>query len=167
MQEQRHHIEAFDKYYAMGKGRTLRSLADHQGVTERTVKRWSTNFHWQDRISQRDIENGKKILAKTDRVVVNTKADYRAQIKKELIALPVFRQRYEALISKAKEPIEEGKIKVMTVGELKLLSASLKELHSIEMDLKKLDLALIGESGEQETVVIHVNLPGDVTLDDI
>ncbi len=167
MQEQRHHIEAFDEYYAMGEKRSLVSLAGGRKVSAKTTKRWSVEFNWQERISQRDLKNGKKILAKTDRVVVNTKADYRAQIKKELKALPVFRQRYEALISNAKEAIEKKQLEVKTITELRQLSGALKELHSIETDLKKLDLALIGESGEQETVIIDVNLPGDVTIDDV
>lgn len=167
MQERRHHIEAFDEYYAMGKGRTLRSLADHRGVTERTVKRWSTNFNWQERISQRDIENGKKILAKTDRAVVNTKADYRAEIKKDAEELRKLRQRYERLIANATAAIENGDIKAKTVLEMKQLSSSLKDLYGIALDLKKFDLALIGESGEQEMIMIEVKLPEGLTLDDI
>lgn len=54
MRETAKHIQAFEKYYGMGNTRTLASLADHFGITERTAKQWSREFHWQDRIAQRD-----------------------------------------------------------------------------------------------------------------
>lgn len=54
MRETPKHKEAFRKYYNLGNSRTLASLADHFGITERTAKQWSREFHWQDRIAERD-----------------------------------------------------------------------------------------------------------------
>ena len=38
------------------------SLAGSCKVSAKTTKRWSVEFNWQERIQQRDIENGRKIL---------------------------------------------------------------------------------------------------------
>ena len=57
MRETQRHRNAFYTYYEMGEDRTLASLSDHLRITERTAKQWSREFHWQDRIKRRDMEN--------------------------------------------------------------------------------------------------------------
>lgn len=57
MRETQRHRNAFYTYYEMGEDRTLASLSDHLKITERTAKQWSREFHWQERIKRRDMEN--------------------------------------------------------------------------------------------------------------
>jgi hypothetical protein len=146
MQETKEHGDAFDEYYAMGDGRSLRSLADHRDVTIRTLARWSKKFNWQERIIQRDLEINKRTEEKTNKAIVNTKADYRADIKENRDSLKTIRQRYEKLIADATEAIEKGEIKATTVKELDSIASSLKKLHDLDKDYVKLDLLLTGEA---------------------
>ena len=57
MHETPKHREAFEKYYDKGHERSLGWLAGDQGVSLKTVKKWSAEFHWQERIKQRDMEH--------------------------------------------------------------------------------------------------------------
>jgi len=135
--ETKRHIEAFDKYYAMGEDRKLASLVSYCDVTETTVKRWSRSFNWQMRIAQRDLENGKKIMAKTDETVVNTKADYREDIRRVL-------QPVKAAINKVivKDP-KTGKLGVnLIVDDARQLAALVGALDR----MVKLDMLLMGEA---------------------
>jgi hypothetical protein len=164
MREERHHIEAFDKYYTMGESRSLLSLADHCNVTERTLKRWSIAFNWQERISQRDIENGKKIMAKTDRAVVNTKADYRKDIR---LALQPVKAAINSAIVEKKNP-ETGQMEKQlsfSVGEAKDLAIMVNSLEK----LVKADLLLMGEadSHSEHSGQVAFYFGDELTKDDI
>ena len=57
MHETSKHKEAFEAYYLMGEDRTLERLAGDLNLHPSTAKRWSTEFHWQERITQRDMEH--------------------------------------------------------------------------------------------------------------
>ena len=135
--ETKRHIEAFDEYYAMGKDRNLVAVARQCSAGERTVARWSKDFNWQGRVAQRDLENGKKIMAKTDRVVVDTKAEYRKDIKLIL-------QRLKGAVNKvvAENP-ETHEL------EVKLNMSDGKQLAAVVGAIDKMiktDLLLIGEA---------------------
>jgi len=93
---------------------------------------WSKAFNWQDRIELRDIDNGKKLEAKTDKAVVNSKADYRALIRKT--------------VDLYKKKLDDGKIIISRPQDLDILA--------------KLDLTLMGEATEREE--IKVKLPKDL-----
>ena len=152
--ETKRHIEAFDKYYAMGEDRKLASLVSYCDVTETTVKRWSRSFNWQMRIAQRDLENGKKIMAKTDRVVVDTKAEYRKDIKLIL-------QRLKGAVNKvvAENP-ETHEL------EVKLNMSDGKQLAAVVGAIDKMiktDLLLIGEADSRADNTVQ----GQITLEDI
>ena len=60
MAEGTRHRRAFDAYYRLGLGRSLRSLQAALGAeggtspSLRTLEHWSTRYHWQDRIA--DLE---------------------------------------------------------------------------------------------------------------
>ena len=135
--ETQRHIEAFDRYFAMGKKRSLRSAAGQQGVSEKTIFQWSKDFNWQGRIAQRDLENGKKTMAKTDKTVVNTKADYRRDIR--LAFQPV-----KAAINKVIVKNEEtGELEVkLNMDDGRQLAAVVAAFAT----LAKLDLLLMGEA---------------------
>jgi len=152
--ETKRHIEAFDEYYAMGKDRNLVAVARQCSAGERTVARWSKDFNWQGRVAQRDLENGKKIMAKTDRVVVDTKAEYRKDIKLIL-------QRLKGAVNKvvAENP-ETHEL------EVKLNMSDGKQLAAVVGAIDKMiktDLLLIGEADSRADNTVQ----GQITLEDI
>lgn len=168
---------AFDQYYAMGAARVLNVLSrDLQGTqyfpdgapAYRTLRQWSTDYQWQERCKQRDIENSSKQHAKTDREVVKTKAGYRVEIGEIREQLSVFRQRYEKLIADATEAVEKGEIKITSIGEMDQVASSLKKFHDMNKDYVKVDLQLIGEDiPDRSDLNIVLKLPENWKVDDV
>jgi len=139
MKETPEHIKIFELYYSMDNDRSLSKLREKlmspecpQNVPSlKTLKRWSVAFNWQERIEQRDIENSRtlknKLSKKVDRIKVNSKADYRALVKKVVIE---FEKRLKA-----------GKIIISKPQDLNIMA--------------QLDLLLMGEAtGRDEIIVI-------------
>jgi len=129
MKETLRHGEIFELYYAMDGKRSLSKLrkklmspeCSQNAPSLKTLKRWSKAFNWQDRIELRDIDNGKKLEAKTDKAVVNSKADYRALIRKT--------------VDLYKKKLDDGKIIISRPQDLDILA--------------KLDLTMMGEVTER------------------
>lgn len=48
------HLQAFERYFAMGQERSYARLAAELGVDEDTVKLWGRSFRWQERLDARD-----------------------------------------------------------------------------------------------------------------
>jgi len=112
------HKEAFEYYYSLGDKRSFKLVEGEFKVSNMSVARWSKSFNWQERIGLRDINNSKKLKAKTDETVVNSKADYRALIRKT--------------VDLYKQKLNEGKIIINRPQDLETLA--------------KLDLTLMGEA---------------------
>lgn len=168
MQETKRHGDAFDYYYSLGDKRNFASVALHCNCSVRAVADWSKAFNWQLRITQRDLDINKDTEKKTNKAIVNTKADYRAGIAKDLEELETIRQRAVKLIGDATEAIEKGAIKISDVKEFDSVVSSLKKLHDLNKDYIKLDLGLVGEDVPDRTDLnIVLKLPGDLNLDDI
>lgn len=72
--------EAFEYYYSLGTERNLEKVSKKYSVSVPAVKKWSKNFNWQLRVQQRDIENSKNLEKKTNKEVINAKADFRRTI---------------------------------------------------------------------------------------
>ena len=150
MKETPEHIEIFELYYAMGENRSLENL--HQKYPNDTpkidaLKKWSKAFNWQQRVEQRDIENSKaledKLKPQTNKTIVNTKADYRAEIKTQLGIL-------KAILNQAIKDIKENNIiRVSNTNELKDVVNSYEKLS-------KLDLLMMGEATDR-TEDISIN----------
>jgi len=121
MKEKLKHKEAFEYYYSLGDKRSLKKVALQYTCSIPAVKKWSIAFNWQDRIELRDIDNGKKLEAKTDKAVVNSKADYRALIRKT--------------VDLYKKKLDDGKIIISRPQDLDILA--------------KLDLTMMGEATER------------------
>ena len=135
MKETPEHIKIFELYYSMGKDRSIKKLWNKlcQDYTKTmlkipsypTLKLWSKNFNWQYRVEQRDIENSKTLentLSKeVNKAMVNSKADYRALIKKVVVEF--------------EKKLKAGKIIISRPGDLDVMA--------------KLDLLLMGESTER------------------
>jgi len=117
--------EVFEIYYAMGSERSLSKLRKKLMSPEcplsvpslKTLKRWSVAFNWQDRIELRDIDNGKKLKAKTDKAVVNSKADYRALIRKVVEEFEQKLKDKKIIISKPGVLVEMAKLDLLMMGE--------------------------------------------------
>ena len=149
MQEKLYHKEVFELYYAMGSSRSLLKLQKYlmsdkcpvnvrKKYNYRTLRRWARAFNWQYRIQQRDIEIGKKIEKKTNKEVLNSKADYRKEISDNLRIL-------KAGIRKALIPvIENGKKKVKIGFDINNANDLSKLMNAYEK-LVRLDLDLLGE----------------------
>jgi hypothetical protein len=159
--ETKRHGDAFDYYYSLGEGRGYPQVASKFTVSRTSVKLWSKNFNWKERVIQRDLENNKKVEEKTNNAIVNTKADYRAGIGKDLKSLELFRQRAEKLIADATELIENGQIKIKSVEDLDRVTSTLKKYHDLKKDYIKQDLELMGESADGKQIIIINDLTGD------
>lgn len=121
MKEKLKHKEAFEYYYSLGEKRSLKKVALQYTCSIPGVKKWSMAFNWQDRIELRDIDNGKKLEAKTNKAVVNSKADYRALIRK--------------VVKEFEQKLKDKKIRISSPGDL--------------TEMAKLDLLMMGESTER------------------
>jgi len=137
MKETLRHREAFDYYYALGDKRTLQSVANKFTVSRQSVDKWKRTFNWQERTEIRDIENGKKLEAKTDKAIVNSRADYRALIKKVVKEFEARLKLGKIRISKAEDLSIMAKLDLLMMGEstergeLKILDAKQKLISKI------------------------------------
>ncbi|MFW9872696.1 MAG: hypothetical protein ACFFG0_06295 [Candidatus Thorarchaeota archaeon] len=136
------HIEAFEYYYVLGDKRTLRAVGKKFKVSEQSVSKWSASFNWHKRVEQRDIEIATKLERKTNRTILNTKADYRKEIKNNLLIV-------KALLSSAIKEIKAESIKANNVYDVNNLLTAFEKLVN-------LDLKLIGEAEQL-----------DVNIDDV
>lgn len=133
MTETLKHKEAFEYYYSLGEKRNLIAVALQCKCSERAVANWSKIFNWQTRVQQRDIENARNLEKKTNKEVINAKADFRRtifavhQLLKE--ALNKFIKRHE-----------------LDVKGLKDLNISVVILDK----LARLEMGLVGENMEGE-----------------
>lgn len=168
MVETKRHGDAFDYYYSLGSDRSCQQVATEFTVSRTSVQKWKKAFNWIERIIQRDLEINKKTEEKTNKAIVNTKADYRAGIAKDLDSLSTIRQRYEKLIADATEKIEKGEIEAEGIDDLDRLASSLKKLHDLNKDYINLDLKLVGEDIPDRTDLnIILKLPEDLEVDSI
>lgn len=128
------HKESFEYYYTLGDKRSIPKVAQKYSVSVAAVKKWSRAFNWQERVEQRDIENAKRLEKKTDAVIVNEKAKYRAVIKEAF--------------AKFEENLKKGKVAVETVQDAERLV--------------KLDLLIMGESpGDEGELKIRIKVVDD------
>lgn len=122
MKETLRHKEAFEYYYSLGDNRSYPKVALKFTVSKTSIKKWAKNFNWQERIELRDINNGKELEKKVDKAIVNSKADYRALIKK--------------VVKKFEQKLKDGKIRIERPEDLNVMA--------------KLDLLLMGESPDDD-----------------
>ena len=108
---------AFDLYYSMGDKRTIEAVANHIGMTSRTVGEWSRRFNWRDRVNQREIEDATAQGGKANSVI-DAKAEYRQIIR--------------ALVASFVKDYKDGKIKIKNIQDFERIV--------------KLDLMLLGDA---------------------
>lgn len=86
MTEEAHHHEAFEKYYAMGAGRSLATLAKSLGVAANTAKTWSVKFRWRERIAERERKVSEAVATRA----IKSEADVRTR-SKQIVQLALIR----------------------------------------------------------------------------
>ena len=142
MQETLRHRDAFEFYYSLGDSRSLPQVAQRFTVSERSVKKWSRVFGWQDRVAERDAKNAEKLAKKTDTTIVAQKAKY----------LQVVRA---AIANVVNSVMDAG-------GNLTLpKTKTARDFADVVERLTKLDLLLSGEATERTddmgTVILKVD----------
>ena len=161
--ETQRHQEAFNYYYELGYTRNIPKVAQQFKVSEAAVKKWSRDFNWQLRVEQRDIENKPKLDQDANAAyvesVLNTKADYRRQIKERLEEDTKLDGYATALIGSTKEKIEKGELEVLSIKELVELMRAHQGSTAKKAELMKLDLLLMGEADSR------IGIEGNVTFD--
>ena len=136
MQEKLKHTEAFEYYYSLGDKRNYQKVADKFQVSHTSIRKWSKNFNWKERIQQRDFQNAKELKKKTDKAIISEKANYRKIIK--------------GAIGQFVKKLQSGEIEIKNVQDLE--------------KLVKLDMLLMGEDTEKqggEGTTIKIRLSGD------
>jgi len=152
MKETLRHKDAFEYYYSLGEKRSITQVAQKVTVCRASVSRWSRFFHWQERVEQRDIEIGRELPAKTKETVLNTKANYRAEIKAQF---SILKKMLNELIEKFKEDEAKGnKGKDKKGIEIKDVTG-LKDIMGCYERLVKMDLTLMGEVSEREEITLR------------
>jgi len=146
MKETLRHREAFDYYYSLGDRRALPLVATKFTVSRQSVSKWKKEFNWEGRVQQRDIDNARRIERKTDNTIVNSKADYRKDIKAVL-------GYFKAAINTARENLQSGAIKAESIDDMSKLAKAFDTLV-------KLDLLLMGEATERDEMHFKMELEG-------
>lgn len=159
MVETKRHGDAFDYYYSLGAERKYGSVADRFKIAKRTVEIWAREFNWQTRIIQRDIEINRKTEAKTNKAIVNTKADYRADIS--LTLQPVKAAINTVIVINKETGEQEVNLKIDNAKDFSLMIGALEKLV-------KLDLLIIGEDvPDRSDLNIVLKLPDKLELDNV
>jgi len=142
MKETLRHKEAFEYFLSLGgeaSRNNCRQVADKFQTTERTFWNWYKKYNWKERVEQRNIEISKGLVTKTNESIINTKADYRAEIK---VQFSIFKFMLNKLIENFKnnEPLV-----IKNLDNLKIVVDSYEKLI-------RLDLTLIGEASIIEEI---------------
>ncbi|KKL61404.1 hypothetical protein LCGC14_2195650, partial [marine sediment metagenome] len=146
-------------YVSLGANRSYDRVQEKFGVSSRSIAKWGQAFKWHMQVQSRDADNAKKLAAKTDRTIVQTKADYRKIIRSSLQITNVI------LHNSIKEIVcplchGEGAVKGATCttclgkGRVSLIpvirnASEYRQMVSAQAELMKMDLLLSGEATER------------------
>ena len=125
---------AYEYYYSLGKDRSLTQVSAKVGKARCTIANWSKWFKWQKRVEARDQVIAKQLEKKVDNEIINTKANYRKEIKQNLNIIKL-------ALRTALVKVGDGFKSAAEVEEVRDLSA----LVTAYERLVKLDLQLLGE----------------------
>lgn len=84
MAETDRQIKAYNTYRDLGKDRSYRKVADITGYSLTAINRWSHQYHWKERIEQRDQEIHKELWDATEAGIVEDMKQYRKIIKSSI-----------------------------------------------------------------------------------
>lgn len=123
--------KAFEIYYELGDKRSLKTVAETIGRTERTVAGWSRSYNWVSRVTQRNIEEAQNKHGDA----VNTQlTDVRTK----------YRILINNLMANFSKDVTEGKVKIKNVNDYE--------------KLVKLDMLLTNEATDRVEVGGKVDL---------
>jgi hypothetical protein len=103
-EEELHHKEAFEYYYALGKDRSIKAVSEHFSYSFNTVSHWSHWYGWRDRIRDRDNEIARRLAEEAINEAVKDRKTYLLLIK--------------AMIGKGYEKFKLGDLVPSTVTDL-------------------------------------------------
>ena len=157
--EKPHQLAAFTYYYSMGNLRSMRKTAEHEKVSLTTIRRWSQQFNWKERIEIKDTKFAKQAEQKVD--------DKNEAMKGRILndvdgALGILRA---AMVEKMKYmEVENNKAKVenrlpQNFDDMK----STKEILDISKSLKELVMLRGTLTGEIDSKIITLRLPDELS----
>lgn len=76
--------EAFEFYYALGKERNFKRVAEAYNVSLTTVSIWSSKYDWVNRARQRDERNLRLIAEKDDEAYIKSMRSYQDMIERSI-----------------------------------------------------------------------------------
>lgn len=144
MKETLRHTEAFEYYYSLGNRRSYPQVALKFVVSRTSIVKWACAHKWAKRVQQRDIKIARRLKKKTDTAVVNSRADYRKEIKENLRLL-------KAILGTALRKVvdKDGNLikteLVVSVNNAKNVAAIIQAYEK----LVKLDLLICGDATER------------------
>lgn len=154
MIETQRHLDAFEHYFSLGavsSTETRKIITEKCNICDRTFWVWYKNFNWKYRIEQRNIEISKELAKTTNKEMLNTKADYRREVRGVLSIL-------KTAVSDVIKKMPNGKrglaFKIEDIQDLTRVLKSYKELATLDLDL-------IGVSVGDETTNITINIEND------
>lgn len=156
LREKPKHLKAFEIYYNLGEGRSIEKLRNvliqsgelNPVPSRKTLEKWSADFKWREKIKQRDEEIKKEMQRQQKELLLNTKLDYRKDIKQVINII-------KAILSKMLVKDEEGRIVDIAI-DLNMDVKDFTRLVQVQDQLIKTDLALMGENIEEKTLRIEI-----------
>lgn len=158
MTEKQKHRDTFEIYYGMGDNKSLVKL--HQLLSETTpkslqkvpsldtLKLWSRNFNWQERVLIRD----KEVADKVEKKVVSSNIEKRAKMLSDLVRMETItegaiRTSFKRNPDGSLQKDQRGSpILNVEVAEIK----DLKDLGLLNIKIKQLILTVMGEPERTE-----------------
>jgi len=87
MKEQERHRVAFERYAAMGPGRSLTRLAKDLAVSESAVKQWSRELRWVERLEARTRQVAEKLANESVRDEVDERKGDEQMVRLSLVQI--------------------------------------------------------------------------------
>ncbi len=110
--------QAFEYYYALGSKRKYRLVADEFNVSPSTIKNWSRDFKWRQRLEERDAEFTKAISDKA-------KSDSADQLERSLKML-------DLVLTKGAKDLLGGQSKSTPSNILKAVDTKMRLLEKMQ-----------------------------------
>lgn len=142
------HIKAYEYYYQLGDiepHRNCTKVAEKFNTSLYSVHKWRKSFNWDERVIKRDAESAKELAKRNNKDLINTRADYRVEIKDNITII-------KSLLIKAAEVIAEGLIKIQSVKDVAII------METYDM-LVRLDLGIMGDKFDDDKPTINITLP--------
>lgn len=109
------HKKAFEYYFALGKYRNLKKVAEEFNKSIVAINNWNVSFKWQERVKVRDKAVNKEFERKANETIADIKNNYHSFLK--------------ALIGQAVQDFKAGKLKIENpIDLIRIISLDLEIL---------------------------------------